>query len=569
MPPFNTFAPFFRHVDKTVAALRELEGDPTRVVDTSPAVARDLAEAVREWPTLYPQWTSPLEDYESDRYGPLLGVSDEGSAGPVIAQAAYATPKSRVHPKADAMVAGIIIDGERMTSAGEVPIGPKEYAEVVASAFGRTMCTTNVGVRTNARFFQINPELEISADPETIASNIFQRFAPFIATPDRKPRPLTVRLLLKPGWNEEAVRETIRFVEAGRAQGKLLSSDVHRLSLLLVFDNEIQQTDEVEILRTLTLAESLRLPEVAIDGELLEGARRRLSVPSLLNVLNPDSANRILAAAKDMEVVLGYRYAIDTPSVARTIWTGLHTARTYGLTAAKYGLVPLTLEEQIYVAKAITEWTKGWTAIPAFYVDAPLVTATGVYGIDHCREAALVWIQEMRKAGVRLVLLDSPDRVAPRRLIRDDASDTRGVLSMEDVKAILEHARSVDMRVLWSGGITLRQASALAGLSVFGIFTTSSTASQVPVSENFVNDPVLAAENEPTETGVRRVHALIQAGFLSSRSAIPDAIGDALRTEANTLIDAPADRQPAALEALEHTLCDAWTMVRRMTGDSR
>jgi hypothetical protein len=39
-------------------------------------------------------------------------------------------------------------------------------------------------------------------------------------------------------------------------------------------------------------------------------------------------------------------------SAARTIWTGLEAARANGFDAGKYGLLPLTLEEQAQVIKA-------------------------------------------------------------------------------------------------------------------------------------------------------------------------------------------------------------------------
>lgn len=315
-------------------------------------------------PVMSPQWTRPLEEYDSVRYGPLLGVSDEGSAGDVIAAAAHAAPKMKAFASADPMVAGVIIDGERMTSAGEVPIGPDEYQNVVHAAVNRTLCTTNVGVRVNARLYQVLPEIDASGDPRTVAASVFERFAAFIKTPDLKLRPLVVRLLLEPGWSEDRVRAVVQAIEAGRAENKLGGKDLHRLSLLLVFDNEIDKAAEAEILRTLHFAETLGLPEVAIDGELLEGARRRLSVPSLLNVIAPDAAGRILDAVRDLKVLLTYRYAIDTASVARTVWTGLHTARSYGLTAAKYGLVPLTLEEQVDVVRLVETGRRNGRRLP-------------------------------------------------------------------------------------------------------------------------------------------------------------------------------------------------------------
>ena len=73
------------------------------------------------------------------------------------------------------------------------------------------------------------------------------------------------------------------------------------------------------------------------------------------------------------------------------------------------------------------------------------------------------------------------------------------------------------VKILWSGGITAPQAFDLARRRVFGIFSTSSTAAKMAVTTQFERDPRLAAENEPTEFGVRRMHAIIQGGFLSSR----------------------------------------------------
>jgi hypothetical protein len=260
-------------------------------------------------------------------------------------------------------------------------------------------------------------------------------------------------------------------------------------------------------------------------------------------------------------VLLVYRYAIDTASVARTVWTGLHTARSYGLTAAKYGLVPLTLEEQVEVVRLVEHWTEEWTAIPAFYVDAPLVTGEDVFGITRCKQALLVWLEEMKKAGVPVVLVDSPDRVSPRRLVKDDASDARGVLTLEEIAEVVARSREHGIHVLWSGGITPRQAFSLASLGVFGIFTTSSTARPVPVSGTFVNDPVLAFENEPTEPGVRRVHALIQAGFLAGRGGLDPLVSAPLRAAADRLIDATADNQAPVLAELEQLLLAAWPLT--------
>lgn len=528
-----------------------------------------LRTALRAWPTLYPQWTGPLEEYDSERFGPLLGVSDEGSAGRTIASAAYASSKARALKNPDAMSVGIIIDGERMTSAGEVPIGPDEYDEIIEAAFARTLCTTNVGVRANARLYQFLPEFRVSeaaADQEAWLGSIFARFKPFVETPSGEPRPLTIRLLVKPGASpgqSELLKELVPKIEAGRQDGKLGPASVHCLSLLIEFDNEIATPEGVEeVRRLLGLAAELGIPEVAVDGELLPGARRRLSLQSLLNVLDEKALQDLLAEAASRGIVLSYRYQLDTESAARTIWTGLHTARTYGLSAAKYGLVPLTLEEQERIVSLVGRWTKGWTAIPAFYVDTPLLTKDDVFDDQRCVDAALLWMQRIRAAGARVVLVDSPDRIRPRRLLREEgAADDRGVLTLSQIEVLQRWARDLGLKVLWSGGITPPQAFALAKLGVFGIFTTSSTARQIAVGDVLRTDPQLAAENEPTELGVRRVSALIQGGYLTG--VLKDGAGqhtNLLEEGSRQLLKAIAQNEgiEQALATLDEALVEGW-----------
>jgi len=91
-----------------------------------------------------------LAEYDSDQHGPLFAVSDEGSAGPVILDAALSSAKAAAGASSPSRL-GVILDGERMTSAGEVPIGPPEYGALSAGAAGRLLLTTNVGTRVNVR----------------------------------------------------------------------------------------------------------------------------------------------------------------------------------------------------------------------------------------------------------------------------------------------------------------------------------------------------------------------------------------------------------------------------------
>src|SRR5690349_18650741 len=85
-----------------------------------------------------------LVDHDSAHDGPLFAVSDEGSAGHVVVDAAYASAKARALRFPTRGRLGVILDGERMTSAGEVPIGPPEYGPLLAAGAGRVLLTTNV-----------------------------------------------------------------------------------------------------------------------------------------------------------------------------------------------------------------------------------------------------------------------------------------------------------------------------------------------------------------------------------------------------------------------------------------
>ena len=461
-----------------------------------------------------------LAAYDSERFGPLFAVSDEGSAGETIVNAAYASAKAKALWPIDPVNLGVALDGERMTSAGEVPIGPLEYEELSDAAAGRLLLTTNVGVRVNARLTQQLPEFAVtekSANDKQWLDSVFAAFEPFVHTPDAQPRPLTVRLSVDPNAPIKSLKGVVTKLEAGRKEGKIGPAEIHRLSVLVAFEDRITDNEIGAIERIMKLTVDAGIRELAVDGDLREPARRRLGIQSLLNILDPGHLRRLLELSRQLGVRLTYRYQVDVETAARTIWTGLHTARTNGFSAGKYGLVPMTLEEQAAVIEMITGWTAGWTAIPAFYVDTPLLTAEDVYDDTRCKEAAKLWLKTARGAGAKIVLFDSPDRVNPRRLIRQpNVANDNGVLTLADIEEILAYAKELGISILWSGGITSRQAFELAKRKVFGIFSTSSTAAKIAVTAAFEDDPRFAAENEPTDFGVRRIHAIIQGGFLSA-----------------------------------------------------
>ena len=419
-----------------------------------------------------------LATYDSESFGPLFAVSDEGSAGETIINAAYASAKARALWPIDPVSLGVALDGERMTSAGEVPIGPAEYEDLSEAAAGRLLLTTNVGVRVNARITQQLPEFAVtekSANDKQWLDSVFAAFEPFLHTPDGQPRPLTVRLSVDHNAPIKSLKGVVSKLEAGRKEGKIGPAEIHHLSVLVAFEDRITDDEIGVVERIMQLAVDAGIRELAVDGDLREPARRRLGIQSLLNILDTEHLRRLLKVSRQLGVRLTYRYQLDVETAARTIWTGLHTARTNGFSAGKYGLVPMTLEEQGAVIEIIAGWTADWTAIPAFYVDTPLLTAEDVYDDARCKDAAKLWLKTARGAGAKIVLFDSPDRVNPRRLIRQpNVANDIGVLTLGDIEEILAYAKELGISILWSGGITSRQAFELAKRKVFGIFSTSS-----------------------------------------------------------------------------------------------
>ena len=509
-----------------------------------------------------------LARYDSERFGPLFAVSDEGSAGETIVNAAYASAKAKALWPIDSVSLGVALDGERMTSAGEVPIGPPEYEDLSDAAAGRLLLTTNVGVRVNTRLTQQLPEFAVtekSANDKQWLDNVLAAFEPFVHTPDGQPRPLTVRLSVDPKAPIKSLKGVVTKLQAGRKEGKMGPAEIHRLSVLVAFEDRITDDEIGVIERIMKLAVDAGIRELAIDGDLREPARRRLEIQSLLNILDPEHLRRLLRLSRQLGVRLTYRYHLDVETAARTIWTGLHTARTNGFSAGKYGLMPMTLEEQGAVIEMITGWTTDWTAIPAFYVDTPLLTAEDVYDDTRCKDAAKLWLKTARGAGAKIVLFDSPDRVNPRRLIRQpNVANDIGVLTFADIEEILAYAKELGISILWSGGITSRQAFELAKRKVFGIFSTSSTAAKIAVTAAFEADPRLPAENEPTDFGVRRIHAIIQGGFLSAAvSNRGKGLAKSIADASERLLAAEQDQAQSSVELnnLNVELLRGWQLL--------
>lgn len=516
-----------------------------------------------------------LVEYDSDTHGPLFAVSDEGSAGKVVVDAAYASAKAQALGADDPFTLGVILDGERMTSAGEVPIGPPEYAALSAAARSKLQLTTNVGTRVNVRLTQQLPEFEVtrtSATDSKWVAKVCDSFQQFLHTPDGHPRPLTVRLIIPDAFPLDGLKAVLDKLETQRTAGKIGPADVHAFAALVVHENEIATEEQIRrIEQVMEAAVAAGLTEVALDGRLRKAARSRLGVQGLLNILSPEHLRRLLRKADELGVRLAYYYHFDVETAARTIWTGLSTARENGFAAGKYGLVPLTLEDQAAVMERITRWTSGWTAIPAFYVDTPLLTATDVYDETRRVEGAVRWIRTARGAGATVVLFDCPDRVDPRRLLKSGGEKDVGILDIEDVEHLTSYAKDLGVSILWSGGITSGQAFELAKRKVFGIFSTSSTAAKVAVTAQFTSDPRLPAENEPTEFGVRRMHAIVQAGFLVASLGTNKKLAGSIETITGRLLKAEADaaRSEAELQRLNPQLVAGWRVLLALAPEGR
>jgi len=455
------------------------------------------------------QWAKNLSEYDSNSFSPLLGISDEGSAAAIIAGVAQTSAKMIAFNDGDINKVGIIIDGERMTSAGECPIGPDEYGVVVNAAVG-----------LNARYYQQHPEILLSdyqTDKSKLLSQVSEIFKPFIETPDQVIRPLKLRINVNIEDYKDQLISLLKDIKKARSENKIGKEEFHRIGILIEIKDVISKEKHSDLFNKLiNLTNEIGLNELSIDGYIIEYGKRRLSSNGLLNIIEVSFLNDLINEAKKKNVNLRYKYNIDIESAARTVWTGLHTARTFGLNAGKYGLVPLIMEEQQEVITAIQEAMAGWTAIPAFYVDTPLLSKGGLYFGDTIKEGLLKWIEMVAKIGINTVLIDCPDRIVKRRLLRTSDTDTVGVLSMKDVPEILEFSNKFKVKILWSGGITYSQAYEFGKQKVFGIFTTSTTAKRIAVGNVLIHDPVLPFEMEPTEKGIKVVHSLLQAGFLAT-----------------------------------------------------
>ncbi len=463
-----------------------------------------------------------MRDYDHRRYGPFLGVSDDGGAAVDICRAARASPKAQaLKDRASPLAVGVALDAERLGGVGEVPVGPDEFSDIWRACAGRSLMTTNVGSRANIRHY-LPPPLVTIADGDTdgaLASakaELAAAFSPFLKTPDKKPRPLVVFVEFRLGSGrpraerKAMLQKLVKYTKSGG----IAAPRVHRLGLNVRIGWGLKGRDSV--LDAINLAHAAGVRDLSIDGVVRKEADRAVSLPGLTNYLAPGLVAQILRYAERKGVKVRPLEQVDPDTVARSIWSALNTARAMGLHLGKYSLLPLTLEESEIVVNQVQRWFSDWSAAPVFYVDQGIINHEGVYvGRDRAQGVAL-WLRAMAKHGVKVVLVDTVDKSKGWKLLRT-GDDPKGLLSSREISRLAALGETLDIKVLWAGGITGLQAYELGKLGVFGIYVTTAAAIDVAVRGTYLTDPAMAKGKRPTFAGVLSVKTLLEAGYLSQR----------------------------------------------------
>lgn len=510
--------------------------------------------------------SASLKDYDHERYGPFLGVSDEGSAAGAIREAALASPKLRALPKKaprPPLVVGVAVDAERLGGIGEVNVGPDEYADIWLECVDRVLVTTNIGTRVNMRVYRREPVVLLKSDsPKAIAeakAAIAAAFKPFVETPDKRPRPLTVFVdiprytRMTTPKKRAALAALVKFVVSGEAAGRKRVQDGQELGLAAWV--KLGPAGRDQAIAAINLASSAGMRVVILDGVKRKDADRAVSLAGLLDYFPPGLVGPILRAAARKNVHVRTANLPDTDTIARSTWVGLTTARSHGANLGKYGCFPLTRLETDGVVQLIQSWLPHWSAAPVFFVDQGLLREHGVdVGRDLTR-GLKIWLETVAAHGVRVVLIDTIDKATGKRLLRKSHDDETGFLGMNQIRDIEESVRPLGVKVLWAGGLGLRDAFEMGKLGVFGIYVTSAAATTIPVAGSYIRDPSLAGLKEPSKEAVLRTKTLLEAGFLSGR--LGDSAAARLKRLAEVLLAAHHAKDAGAVKKHSETLASA------------
>jgi hypothetical protein len=462
-----------------------------------------------------------LKDYDSERYGPYLGVSDEGSAADEIRRAALKSPKAIALGSRDPMVVGVALDAERLGGVGEVAVGPNEYVNVRLKCVNRILTSTNVGTRINLRFYRSHPVVVIKnrggkGAIKQAQEGIRKAFEPFLKTPDKKPRKCTVliqfdrRIRLNDAARILSLKKLVRYAERPNVSDKKF----HQIGLKKFIRSYVQGKKDAK--NAIHIATEAGVRYVVIDGNVRKQADRAISFPGLTNYLGAPQLNQVLDCAAARGVQVDPVNIVDPDTVARHIWSALLVARSMGCELGKYGLFPLTLKQMETVIKQIQTWFSDWTAAPVFFVDKVLVGAKQIYTRRNILHGLIEWLGMVAANKVPVVLIDTIDKATKIALLRTKTG-RKGIINFENISALDQQARKKGIKVLWAGGITPPQVFELGRLGVFGIYVTSAAASPQPVPPEYESDPGLAVVKEATLEGVSRIKLLLEAGFLATR----------------------------------------------------
>lgn len=510
--------------------------------------------------------SASLKDYDHERYGPFLGVSDEGSAAAAIREAALASPKLRALPKKvprSPLIVGVAVDAERLGGIGEVNVGPDEYADIWLECIDRVLITTNVGTRVNMRVYRREPVILLKSDrPKAIAETkaaIAAAFKPFVETPDSRPRPLTVFVdipryaRMTTPTKRAALAALVQFVSSGEAMGRRRAPAGQELGLAAWV--KLGPAGRDDAIDAINLAASAGMRVVILDGVKRKDADRAVSLAGLLDYFPAGLVGPILRAAARKNIRVRTANLPDTDTIARSTWVGLVTARSHGANLGKYGCFPLTRIETDHVVQQIQSWLRDWSAAPVFFVDQGLLREDGVdIGRDLMR-GLKIWLETVSAHGVPVVLIDTIDKATGKRLLRKSHDDETGFLGPNQIRDIEEFVRPLGVRVLWAGGLGLRDAFEMGRLGVFGIYVTSAAATTIPVAGSYTRDPSLAGLKEPSREAVFRTKTLLEAGFLWARLGGEAAAG--IERLAETLLVAHDAKDARAVKKQTERLASA------------
>lgn len=516
-----------------------------------------------------PEWpATSLRDYDHARFGPYLGVSGEGAASAAIRDAALASPKVKSLGLTDPLHIGVAHDAERLGSVGELPVGPAEYRDIRLGSVGRVLTSTNVGSRINVRFY--GRVRTIWANPAPVRQMIAaardsarERFAPFLAGPDGKPRPVTVFVRFKRETPPAGRAVVLKALTRELKSGALGSASQHHIGLLVAPPRGAAGVRET--LEAIRLAAGSGLRSVAVDGTVREAAEQTLSLPGLLDYFNPGQLRKLYEEADRRGIELTPANTVDTESVARHVWTALVVARNMGAAVGKFGLFPLTVDEAERVIALVQSWFPDWTTAPVFYVDEPVVYRTQVFTRSQVAQALKAWLELMARYQVRVVLVDTVDKSRGMKLLKSGPNDRQGILDARTIQEADRSAAASGIRILWAGGISVAQSYEFGRLRAFGVYVTTAVASSKPVGPEHENDPALAVERLPTKDGVGRVKLLLEAGFLSSKlltahAPLATRIDKAAR---ELLASIEQGGGPKAYDLLWKITADGWDVYRK------